>query len=57
MKRVLVIGASSGIGRALVVGLRAKGIEAVACARRGELLASMIFLLVFISCIYIYNNV
>ena len=41
MKRVLVIGASSGIGRALVVGLRAKGIDAVACARRGELLAEM----------------
>ncbi len=34
MKRILVLGASSGIGRALVVALRAQGYDVVAAARR-----------------------
>ena len=41
MKRVLVIGATSGIGRALTVALRARGYEAVGAGRRRELLETL----------------
>ncbi len=38
MRRILVIGATSGIGRALVAAARARGYEAVAAGRREALL-------------------
>lgn len=41
MKRVLVIGATSGIGRALVLALRARGYEAIGAGRRRELLETL----------------
>ena len=41
MKRILVIGATSGIGRALVEAARARGYEAVAAGRRTALLAEI----------------
>ncbi len=42
MKRILVIGATSGIGRALVEAFRAKGgYEVVACGRREALLKEL----------------
>ncbi len=42
MKRILVIGATSGVGRALVEVLREKGCyEVVACGRREELLREL----------------
>lgn len=41
MKRVLVLGATSGIGRALVELLREKGYEAIAAGRRAEALAEI----------------
>lgn len=39
--RTLVVGASSGIGRALARGLLARGCEVIAVARRGALLAEL----------------
>ena len=41
MKRILVIGATSGIGRALVVAARAQGFDAVAAGRRRALLEEL----------------
>lgn len=41
MKRILVLGATSGIGRALVELLRARGYEAIAAGRRTELLETL----------------
>lgn len=41
MKRILVIGATSGIGRALVGALRARGYDAVGAGRRRALLATL----------------
>lgn len=41
MKRVLVLGATSGIGRALVELLRERGYEAIAAGRRVEALAEI----------------
>lgn len=41
MRRMLVIGATSGIGRALVEAARARGYEAVAAGRRANLLAEI----------------
>lgn len=41
MKKALVIGATSGIGRALTEALRGRGIRTVAAGRRRELLESL----------------
>lgn len=41
MKRILVIGATSGIGRALVEAARGRGYAAIAAGRRRELLAEI----------------
>ncbi len=41
MKRILVIGATSGIGRALVEELRARGYDAVGAGRRRALLETL----------------
>ncbi|MCB9591107.1 MAG: SDR family NAD(P)-dependent oxidoreductase, partial [Sandaracinaceae bacterium] len=39
--RVLVTGASRGIGRAMVMALRAEGAHPIACARGAEALAPL----------------
>lgn len=41
MKRIAVIGATSGIGRALTEVLRSQGYDVIACGRRRDLLESL----------------
>lgn len=41
MKRIAIIGATSGIGRALTEELRRQGFSVIACGRRRELLESL----------------
>jgi NAD(P)-dependent dehydrogenase (short-subunit alcohol dehydrogenase family) len=41
MKRIVVLGATSGIGRALVILLREKGYDVIATGRRKALLDSL----------------